>query len=305
MQSLEPIISRLRSPIAVVAHDAGAANLIIGWLSDCDDLEIKISLGGPAERLWKATFGNAENLSIQDALAGASILISGTSYISLIEHAAREAAKERHVYSVAVIDHWVNYRERFLRNSIQILPDEVWVADQFAFKLAKNCFSELPVQQLPNRYMENQVSEISELRTKARPNLLPKYVLYVLEPIRSSWVSTGPAGEFQALEYFLSNLRCLQIDLRTEIRLRPHPSEPKDKYQTWVKARNLNNIVIDSTTPLPVLIAWADIVVGCETVAMVVAHHSGARVVSTLPPQAPRARLPIEALVHLRDIVSE
>ena len=42
----------LESPFAVFCHDAGAANLIIEWLKDCN-LEMKVCMEGPAKEIWK------------------------------------------------------------------------------------------------------------------------------------------------------------------------------------------------------------------------------------------------------------
>ena len=122
-------IYNFQSPIAIVAHDAGAANLIINWLRDKDDLEHRVCIGGPGSRLWKTEFGQFTNLCIEEVLKEATFLISGTSYSDKKEHRARQLARKHGIRSVGVIDHWVNDTERFVRGGVQVLPDEIWVAD--------------------------------------------------------------------------------------------------------------------------------------------------------------------------------
>ena len=90
MQNLTP--HELISPVVVAAHDAGAANLIIGWLRDRCDLELRTCLGGPAIDLWTAAIGKPQILQAKNAIIGAKTLISGTSYISQIEHQVRNLA---------------------------------------------------------------------------------------------------------------------------------------------------------------------------------------------------------------------
>jgi hypothetical protein len=43
----------LRSPVAVVCHDAGAASLVIGWLSNSVGLRLRAHMQGPALGLWR------------------------------------------------------------------------------------------------------------------------------------------------------------------------------------------------------------------------------------------------------------
>ena len=58
-----------------------------------------------------------------------SVVITGTGWSSDLEHQARKLAFSRNIPSVAVLDHWVNYRERFKRNGTSQLPGELWVSD--------------------------------------------------------------------------------------------------------------------------------------------------------------------------------
>jgi hypothetical protein len=297
------VTPELASPLVVVAHDAGAANLIIGWLRELRDLEVRPCLAGPALELWTATFGKPEILPLKELLVGAAALLSGTSYASDLEHQARALAKERGVHSIGVIDHWVNYPDRFQRNGSRVLPDEIWVSDEEARNIASACFPDVVVRQQPNFYLEALVAQVHSVDCEPRLDSARR-VLYVLEPIRHAWADcSDSAGEFQALDYFIRCGRHLGLDGSTEIWLRPHPSDPPGKYDAWVARHADWNIGMDSNVSLSQSIAWADTVVGCETYAMVVGLIAGRRVVSTLPPRAPRCRLPMKNIIHLREIV--
>jgi hypothetical protein len=292
---------KLTFPLAVAAHDAGSANLIIGWLLGRHDLEIRLCLAGPAESLWTAAFGKPEILSPAEALQDAVALLSGTSYVSDLEHQARKLANANGIHSIGVVDHWVNYHDRFLRAGCQVLPDEIWVADEQALSIALDCFPGTAVQLQPNLYLADQVSQVlaagSELNSDSA-----RHVLYALEPVRHHWAADGPPGEFQALDYFIRNGWRLGLDETTEIRLRPHPSDPQGKYDAWLDRHPAWNIRIDQAASLAKSIAWSDTVVGCETYAMVVGLAAGRCVVSSLPPHATRCRLPQKAIIHLSDL---
>lgn len=299
MQSSVP--RELVSPLVVAAHDAGAANLIIAWLRGRRDLELRACLSGPAARLWTAALGDAGTMPLPDAMQGAAILLSGTSYASTLEHQARGMAKAQGVYSIGVIDHWVNYPDRFVHDGVNVLPDEIWVADEDAHDIAINCFPGVAVRQQPNVYLAGLVAQV-QLADREPRQVETRRVLYALEPIRHPWTTGGEAGEFQALNFFLSHATSLGLDKTTEIRLRPHPSDPVGKYSEWMAYHSDWNLKLDPNLGLADSIAWADTVIGCETYALVVALAAGRQVVSTLPPHAPRCRLPMKNITHLRDI---
>ena len=89
-------------------------------------------------------------------------------------------------------------------------------------------------------------------------------------------------NEHDALKYFLRNL--YQIDKNIEeITLRPHPSEKINKYN-WIKKFDKVKIKFSKNKSLLEDIFYSDIVVGCETMAMVIAFISKKRVVTSIPP---------------------
>lgn len=291
----------LKLPLAVVAHDAGAANLIASWLKDMSEGDIRLSITGPALAIFSLELPHLMNMALTDALDGANTLLSGTSSrATSIEHEARAGARERGIHSIGVIDHWVNYAERFVREERQVLPDEIWVSDEIALSLAQDCFPEHLVRQLPNRYLE-QLVEIINASHRSVTDCKAR-VLYVLEPIHERWGNNDTPGEFQALDFFISKLELLGLGCDTEILLRAHPSDPSGKYNDWCAALSHLNISVDTTQTLSDLIAWADWVVGCETFAMVIALHANKRILSTLPPWAPPCRLPQKEIRMLRDL---
>ena len=241
-------------------------------------------------------------MSLEAALRDASVLLSGTSWASDIEHQARKQARHLEIHSIAVLDHWVNYRERFIREGELILPDELWVADNEAQIEARRCFPGLPIRQLPNLYLEELALEVAAYHPQPARSC-PQNILYVLEPIRQHWEHDDRSSELQAFEFFLDYLPRLGVRNNVQIRLRPHPSDLAGKYDDWPKRFPSFDLAIDSTGSLSKQIAWADWVVGCESFALVIALHSKRIVISTLPPWAPRCRLPQRELLHLRDLL--
>jgi len=289
----------LASPLAVVCHDAGATNLILPWL-DLDRVNVRAYLQGPAETLWQRRFGRRGRVaSLDQAIDGAAMLLSGTGWASDIEHCARIEAVARGIRSVGVIDHWVNYAPRFQRDGHRVLPSEIWVTDAEAFALAQATFPGHDIRLHPNLYLREQLVQIAD---SPDPRTHPT-VLVLLEPARSDW-GRGQPGEFQALDYLVANASALGLAAPLTLRLRPHPSDPPGKYDDWIANQSDHDVAVDDAEGLADALDRVAWVAGCESMAMVVALAAGRRVVCTLPPWAPPCRLPHRGLLHLQRLVS-
>jgi hypothetical protein len=280
----------LRCPIAVVAHDAGAANLIIAWLKSWGK-PVRAHMRGPAAALWEKSFPSEPLFhSHGDVLQGVRSLVSGTGWASTFEHDARVIASELGLYSVAVLDHWVNYSMRFIHNNRVQWPDELWVADQWAVKIAQKEIPQVPVRLLKNLYLEDQV-------TKITPAPSTGTLLYVLEPVRQTW-GCNQEGEFQALEFALKQIDRLYPARVSRILLRPHPSESPAKYEKYILSDE--RVEMDTSKDVASAISLADVVVGVESFALTVALAAGRTVYSSLPPWAPPLRLPHSGIRQIR-----
>jgi hypothetical protein len=297
------MIELLQFPLAIAAHDAGAANHIIAWLKNLENHQIHACVDGPARQLWSRTFPDLTVNSLPESLSKANLLISGTGWQSNLEHDARKLARHLGIKSVAVIDHWTNYRDRFIRSGEEVLPDQIWVTDAYARQIAESTFPNLEIMQLPNLYLDGLVREVQSCDRDAfvhdQINLL-----YVLEPIRQVWNSSDRLGEFQALDFLIENLDCLKLGSNLSIRLRPHPSDPIGKYDQWLESQKKMKIYLDHSLSLADAIAWSDIVVGCQTYAMVVALAAGRAVICSIPPWAPPCILPQTEIIKLANHIT-
>ena len=280
---------------AIVSHDAGGAEILSSYVRQ-QGLNCLYVLEGPARKVFERKLGPIDaSLPLEEAIRRSASVLCGTGWQSDLEFNAIKLARSLGKHSIAMLDHWVNYRERFTRFGETCLPDEIWVADDYAMQEAKRCFPDLKIQIKPNLYLEELVQQITPVASSESE------ILYVLEPIRADW-GKPLAGEFQALDYFAANIGKLGIKPGAKLRLRPHPSDAAGKYDIWITSHSELNVVLDDSPSLATAISKAEWVAGCETYAMVVALAAGRKVVSTLPPWAHRCRLPHSAIIYLRDV---
>jgi hypothetical protein len=279
-----PTLPSAPATIAVACHDAGACNLILPWL-DQPQLRLQAWVAGPAEVLWRRRFGTRGLCaSLQEALEGAAVLVSGTGWASTLEHDARVEAARRGLHTVAVIDHWVNYPERFERDGHVQWPDEFWLTNDQALALAARHFPRHRLRLQPDLQLAEQLAA-------AGPTPPPEgaEILYLMEPARSRW-GRDEEGEWQALAWFEAMRRQAGLPEHARVRLRPHPSDPPGKYDAWLAGRP--HVALDRHPTLAQALSGARWVVGCESHAMTVALACGREVYTSLPPWAPPCRLP-------------
>lgn len=291
--------------IAVISHDAGGAEIISSWLSQNSE-PFKLVLGGPAVTIFQNKLGEYKNYPLESAIRNSDWVLCGTSWQSSLEKLAIVKAKLAGKRVVAFLDHWVNYHERFVFDGAILLPDEIWVTDLYAQKIANNIFPSLKVVLNPNPYFADLHLKIQSLQPKKIQ--LGKYsILYVCEPIREhALLAFG--NEFHwgyteetALGFFLKNINAVGRKV-TEIRIRPHPSEIRGKYD-WVQQENTLVTEVMSSKSLIEQIVEADAVVGCGSMAMVVALLAKKRVISSIPPGGKPCELPHSEIEHLQDLV--
>ncbi|MCA6574345.1 MAG: hypothetical protein IM537_13130 [Pseudanabaena sp. M57BS1SP1A06MG] len=300
------MIDSLSFPLAIATHDAGVTNHIIAWFKHLDNLQINqinVCVDDLSRSLWLRAFPDSQINTIADSLSDAKLLISGTGWQSNLEHDARKLARHLGIKSIAVIDHWTNYRDRFIRDGEEVLPDVIWVTDEYAKKLAENYFPNLPIVQLPNLYLERIVEEV-RLQEESVFKSTDTKLLYVLEPIRQVWSTGEQLGEFQALDFFIENINLLGFGKHLSIKLRPHPSDHIGKYNQWIESQKNLDISLDNSLTLAEAIAWSNVVVGCQTYAMVVALASGRKVICSIPPGVATCVLPQTEIIKLADLIS-
>ena len=316
---IEQVLSDHMS-VALIAHDAGAAAHIAAWFSSTKK-ELHIYAEGPAKEIFIKTFKQKIETSLMSAIKKSTIIVTGTGWQSTLEHHARQIAHKCGLPSVGVIDHWVNYQERFIRNNEEQLPGSIWVADSDAEVLARKIFKGLPIIKLSNKWLDNVTQNVNNLRSAERNKKDSKghhaarRLLYFLEPIREPWIKGTTnivkteieAGEFQALRFWLENISKLvemgwvaSKDELISLTLRPHPSEPLDKYNAFVAEYEEKwPIRINHSDDLEVALVNADAVFGCNTQALVAAMACGIPTFSTVPPWGKKCCLPQDSLNHL------
>ena len=288
--------------VGVCCHDAGAAEIISSYVMQKNILPL-YCLSGPAIKVFERKIGTIDNIPLLDIVKNSDWLLCGTSWKSDLEWNVIKEAKKQQKKIIVFLDHWVNYRERFIRNNEECLPDEIWVGDHYAEKIAKDNFLNVKIKLIENPYLLDIKEQLLRLgKSRVESNSF----LYVCEPIREhAYFQHGDERywgytEEEALRYFLTNINEISKVKRLVV-IRPHPSEDFNKYDWVFDEFNHKGIKIDNKKTLLGQILESDIVVGCESMAMVVAILAEKEVISSIPTDGRPCVLPHKEIKIIKE----
>lgn len=289
--------------IGIVSHDAGGAEVLASYVAR-NGIDCCFVLDGPARAVFARRLGPIETVDLETAIRDCDTLICGTSWQSDLEWQALAAARAAGRKTVSFIDHWGHYRERFVRDGRQVLPDEIWVGDETALEMAQPLFPDSRVRLQPNPYFDDIRDQLSQHTSPPEGEGLA--ILFLCEPLSEHgrkefgdelhWGYT----EFDALRYLFQNCATLGGQ-STRLVIRPHPSEAPGKYDA-IAAEFGAMARVGGDRPLLAEIMSADIVAGCQSMAMVIGLIANKRVVAAIPPGGLPCALPqreIESLERL------
>ena len=292
--------------VTIVSHDPGGAEILSDWVA-CQSSPYLLVLDGPARKIFERKLGKIDAIPLEQAIAQTDWVLTGTSWQSDIEIQAIKVAKKLNKRSISFLDRWVNYPQRFMLDGKFILPDEIWVGDKDAFSLAKKEFPETDIRLQSNPYFDNLKSQINQLNAHSSPKPTEKYILYACSPLSELaklkfhddlyW----GFSDHDAVRFFLKNIAILKHSTNKVI-LRPHPSEKKGKYD-WAVAEYAPNVSIGGHKSLLEEIISADIVSGCNSMAMVIGLIAEKRVVNALPPGTLTNALPMNNIEQMSTLL--
>ena len=122
--------------IALISKDAGGAEFISRYASNQKE-KFCLAASGPAVKIFNKIFKNKPIISYQKAIKMSYWVLCSTGTSSDYEKNAMIYAKKHKKKTIAYIDHWVEYRKRFIKNKKFIKPSEIWVSDKYSLAIAK------------------------------------------------------------------------------------------------------------------------------------------------------------------------
>jgi hypothetical protein len=293
--------------LGIVIHDAGGAEIVTSYIKDAT-FQFLICAEGPARKIAERKLNPKRFYEMHKVVEASDLILCGTSFTSNLEFNALKKAQSHGKRSISILDHWVNYRLRFLRGEECIYPDEIWVVDKFAKKIAIEELKGPKIKLMENPYFDDLKKEFESYQKLNSIKNDKDSILYLTEPFRAvgQQLYNNPRHwgytEEEILKYFLSNVALISKEC-SKLTIRPHPKEDLDKYN-WLSDMTDIPLHFDNYSSLSKQIFEHDIIIGCATMAMVVGLLGNKRVISCIPPKAKISPLPHPDIELLQNIVS-
>ena len=258
-----------------------------------------------AKKIFKNIFGNKLiTTNLKQGLKKADYVITATSWNSEIEKKTIFMAKKKRIPTYTIIDHWINYEQRFFYKNKIILPNYLIVQDLYAEKLAKSVFKNTKILRVPNYYFKEFMLDYKKLKFRVIRNNL----LYLSEPIKANYKKKNlnefkDYNEFDSLRYFLGNVQKI-VKKINKISIRLHPQEKINKFNNLIKEFDNLPIKICKNENLTRDIYQNQYIFGSETNAMVLGLLAKKKVICTIPANSKnKCSLPFKKISYMRNLI--
>ncbi|MDO9183407.1 MAG: hypothetical protein Q7U04_13415 [Bacteriovorax sp.] len=301
----------LESKTLIVAHDAGGAEVLSAWVKRNIDDTFIFHLNGPAKKIFLKKLPIIKECSEDEMWrmidsGQIQLAFTASSFIS-VEKAVITTCLEKKIKVITLLDHWVHLRERFGFPDPEwssMVSDEVWCGDEHVFQLCKDL--KFPVEKLKivnNCYWDEIKEEATQINIPCNQN----GILYIAEPVREhSEAIHGDKNylgydEYSCLEYFFDLMTKLGNE-KFDITIRPHPSEEVDKYfYLFKKHPEFAQLKIELKRTLIEDCLSNRVVVGADTMGLVIGIILGKLVFTTIPPEGKKSNLPFSQILPLTE----
>jgi len=282
----------------IVSCDAGGAEIISSWVKQHQQYEYQFVLDGPANNIFSRKISNINISSIdelEELIDSADFLLTGTSQVSELERRAIYLSKKTGTKCATFLDYWYAFRERFILNGELVVPDTIWVGDNYAFTLAKKVLPEAEIILKDNPYLIDMLHEKELIELQSNVGVVTN-ILYLCQPYKQNYFDKNneekQLTDMQALEYFFKRVIDRKIP-EIKIRLRQHPLELPDKYQEIIhKYSKQLSVTVIRNQSLAQDLVWAGEVVGMHAQALSIAVAFDKRTFYCIPSDAPTCVLP-------------
>lgn len=312
-----PFDKKIRK-LAIACCEAGAAQIISSFVKNHRFYEeIVFCLNEPAEAIFKNKIGeiSIEKLDIINTLGKDDFVLAGRSLVPDFERIAIHLANVKGIDNGVFLDHWVNFDNFFIPmnagndfNAEAYMPMHIFAGDDYAFNMAKKLYGDKTVY-IENEYFNDILKRSEQFMDTTHQGTL----LFLTDPLSddNQKLNNGSKlfhfDEFDVLDDLLKHTDILKKIGIDQILIRYHPNHSEEAFRLNVldKIRYNKdlNVVIDGKTDLLEQIMSAQIIVGIESMGLVISQMVGKMTFSYVPEYGTKSIIfPHEKIKKIRDI---
>jgi hypothetical protein len=246
-----------KNKVSIVSHDAGGAYLALNYLK-YKNINFKAYVKGPALKIFRQTIEKSQ-FAKPNEIIKSDIIITTTGATNFEKQILIKSLKKG-IYTISIIDHWVNYISRFTYKDKIYLPNEIWVVDIYALKMAKELFKNYKVIiKLKRNYYFKQLN-IFNKKFNSKNKFNKNICLFSSPNISSNKLLLTKILKFIEKNFNSKNKMII---------IRPHPKE--NLYNFNYLKKKFTNLVLSNNSIEKDLIN-SSIVFGSNSMGLVIAN---------------------------------
>ena len=252
--------------IGVACNDAGGAEQIVWLLRNLKQKPYAL-IDGPASMIFRNSQISFTQVESLDELRGCDLIITGSGWMTDLERKVIKFANQMKITNLTILDHWVNYLERF-SVSEECYPQILAVTNYQALSIAKEKFASKLIYLLPDFQIKHYKELLQETESSSNN------ILIISEPTNlENSLSSITSTDLEKL-YRFANL--IKSDKGFgDIILRLHPSLISDESFKQFSLRILPEIKFSIGTDLISDLLKSKIVIGLSSYALYISAKCG------------------------------
>jgi hypothetical protein len=274
--------------ICFITRDQGGTEYLYEYSKSISEKKVFIA-SGPAVSFLKSknnikfiTFKQLSKIKIDK-------IVTSTSYLNSFHIKGILYAKKKNINCSSIIDDWNEYKRRFTFKKKLVLPDELIVFNKPAYAIAKSNFPKIKIILLKDFFLKKILDEIKIYKKKfvnktAKKRTFDK-ILYLSDPIEFNVFTMRERTEYNeknVINFICKNI--YKISKKFKINIRMHPSyNHKQSFIRKLFFKNNIKVKISKEKSLLKDIMRNDIILGCETHALIPAFYSKKNVYCVIP----------------------
>lgn len=217
-------------------------------------------------------------------------LLTGTSYTSNIELKFIKEAKKLDINTYSYIDHYTNYKERFILNKKKIFPNKILLIDNIAEKIAlKNNLSDysslIVCKNFYHDFLKNWLPKTE--RKNFINNLLinsnEKIIVYAPDPLSNikgkEKYLFNENDVWNDLAYVLKKIKSKNLIIIIKF----HPNQKKEPLIKLIQKSNINNVIYFNQSNTIDLLYHSDVIIGMFSSILIEANIFKKQIIRHFP----------------------
>ena len=276
--------------ITAVFCDAGSTNLLAYYLKN-KKIKFDCYASGAALKILPKIFPRKKIRKVIDSkITNNNILVTTTSLNNHFEFKAKLACIKKKINIISVLDHWINYKSRFIYKRKMYLPNQIWVFDKYAKKLSKKNFSKKQILKKDNFYLKFVSRKIKKKNNN-------KNILYICEGNRK--IKNLNNFEKHNLSKILNKFQ-IKFKNKYKLIIKLHPSsKSKKNYEKIMNNFKYINYEILINAPIEKALSTSEIIIGIRSYAMYLSSKNNLETYSLLENNNFKKYIPYKNVMRL------